>query len=781
MGNTGGRYGLLLATVLLSAACFAACGNGSGSSFGSHDGGPNDGTMGSDVPMLIHDGGGDSGPKGTLALKPLDATLTVTQLGKIPTQGYTATLSNGGAPKPVTPVWSLADYTIGGIDPAGTFTPKGTIGGEVTVQGTYGGLTGEATVNVIVNLQTPLANVTLPDGTSISQSASGITPADATALGDGADAATPQAEPGPSSGWSTIVYPYDQTVMPQGLLAPVIQYTAGSITPDDFKITLDTTFFHWEGFGHVGNPAALQAAIPQNIWDGALLSAQPNPKTKEATVTLSLVLASGGVAYGPYQTTIIVAPGSLTGVIYFESYGSDTVMTDAGNGGTDFGLWAVKPGSTSPPSNLQSGCVICHGVAAAGNTLTTGTDDPSIGNLTGVYRIETDGTYTHLATPPPNLPCTGGSGAPGNDSRGIGWGSVSPDGRVVLRGLGQFWGGEELLAWAVPSSPLLFPDGGVAPLTTTMTVSGGFNMLVPSWSVDEKHLVYINATNAADAGISGAPSQSVGVLDVLANVADGGTGGSVALSKPQTIYDSTAMGAMPANAYTKVPAFLPDSATIVLEETLTSNPVDAPYDYMLPDDGGGTYLDGTLYALQPNGKGGYTHTELANANSAYDPYGPNHNYEPHPLPVQVGGYYWIVFASLRHDAYPQLTSPKKLWIAAITPGTAAGTDPSHPPFTLVNQSIVAPQPTQRGYWALAPCQADGASCTTGSDCCDGSCLPMSPTNPSSPLVCRAPSSCAPNGGRCKAGDNAACCNASAGVECIGTLNGYGTCGVPAPH
>jgi hypothetical protein len=780
MGGRGARWGLLLVTALSSAALFAACGNGSGSTFGGgQDGGGSDATMGADVPTLTHDGGGDGGHKGSLEISPLDATITVKDLAKLPSQGYTAKLLLGGSTTTVTPIWSLADYTIGSIDKAGIFTAKGTVGGEVTVQGSYEGATGQATLNVLVNLRTSLQNVTLPDGTTISQGASGISPGNAVALGEGPDggaidASAPQPEPGPSSGWTTLVYPYDQTVFPQGLLAPVIQYTAGSITPQDFKISLDTSFFHWDGFGHVGNVADLQAAIPQNVWDGALLSAQPNPKTKKATVTLSLVLASGGVAYGPYQVELIVAPGSLTGVIYFESYGSDAVMSDAGNGGTDFGLWSVKPGSLSPPSNIQSGCVICHGVSAAGNTLTTGTDDPTIGSATGVYRIESDGTYTHLATAPPNLPYTIAGAV---DSRGLGWGAVSPDGKIVLRGLNQFWGGQELLAWAVPDSPLLGPDGGVGPLTTTMTVSGGFNMFVPSWSVDEKHIVYVNATDA-DAGITGAPSQSVGIVDVATTVTDGGLSGAITLSKAHTIYDSTATGSMPAGTYTKVPAFLPDSANIVLEETVDDY---TAYNHMLPDYWAGPYVDGALYALQPDGKGGYTHVELANANTSYDPNGHNHNYEPHPLPVQVGGYYWIVFASMRQDAYPQLGFAKKLWVAAITPGAPAGTDPSHPPFTLVNQSIVAPQPVQRGYWALAPCKADGASCTTGSDCCDGSCLPKSPTDPSSPLVCRAPSSgCADLGGRCKAGDNASCCNASSGIQCIGTLNGYGTCGVPAP-
>jgi hypothetical protein len=770
---------------MVSSVAFAACGSQpTGSAF---DGGTHsDATLGRDVPIigLVDSGGGESGPRGTLAIAPATATLDVTQLAALPTEAYKATFTSGGATKTVTPIWSLADFTIGSINASGLFTPKGTIAGDVTVLANYEGISAKATLHVVVDLQDNLGDVTLPDGTTISQSATGISPGNAKALGEGADAGVdsgaPVAEPGPPSGWSTLVYPYDQTVFPRGLLAPIAQFTAGSITPEDFRVTLDTTAFHWAGFGHVGNPADLQVAMDQSAWDGALLSAQPDPVTKLATVTLSLVIASKGVAYGPYESHLIIAPGSLTGVIYYESYGGDVVMSDAGNGGTDFGLWSVKPGSTLPPSNLQSGCVICHGVSAAGNTLTTGTDDPTIGHATGVYRIEGDGGYTHLATAPPNLPYAIGGAV---DSRGLGWGVVSPDGKIVLRGLNQFWGGDQLLGWAVPDAPLLYADGGIAPLTTTIAVNNGFNMFAPSWAVDEKHLVYINATNAADAGSAGTPSQSVGIVDVAAvlnegGIGDGGDYGAVTLSGPRTVYDSTGSGSTPAGAYTKVPTFLPDSATIVLEETLDNY---TGYNHMLPDYWAGPFVDGALYALQP-GAGKYTHVELANANASYDPNGKNHNYEPHPLPVQVGGYYWVVFASLRQDAYPTLSGPKKLWVTAITPGTAAGKDPSHPPFTLVNQSIVAAQPCQRAFWALAPCLGAGASCTTGSDCCDGSCLPKSPTDPSSPLVCRPPSSmtCSDPGGRCRAGHNEDCCNASAGVQCIGTLNGYGTCGLPAP-
>lgn len=755
---------LFVVVMALTVLVAAACGSGNnesgfvaGNDASVSDGGDGGASHRGDASLLGDGGGGNT--QGTLAISPQNPKLTITN-GSIPKQTFTTTLTLNGVTKTVTSSFSLTDYTLGTITNAGTFTPQGTIAGTATVVAMYGNAKVTTNVTVTIDISTQLGNVTLPDGTTISQSAGGISSGDQTALQGtptGAD----------SGAGSTIVYPYDQTVFPLGLLSPVVQFAAGSVTPVDFKVSLDTTGFHWDGYGHVGNPALLQAAIPQAQWDGALASA-PSMNGK-AVITLSLVIAANGVAYGPTQEHFIIAPGQLTGVIYYESYSSDTLA----DGGTDFGLWSVKPGLTQPPSHLQPGCVICHGVAASGNTITMGTDDPTVGDLTGVFRIEADGGYTHLATSPTDCPYPITS----IDSRGLGWGTVSPDGKVVLRGLNQFWGGEQLLAWAVPDAPLV-DDAGLEPLSTSMTVNGNFNMFAPEYSVDGNHLVYVNATNTTNMGT---PSQSIGIVDIATTLTDGGSGsfGSITLTNPRTVYDSTTVdGGSGAGVFTKVPTFLPDSKSIVFEETVST--AQQGYNDMLPDwIDGSSWVDGELAMLQPTSNGGYTRVALTNANTGSQAAYATQNYEPKPLPVQVGGYYWVVFASFRNDAYPGLTTPKKLWVTAVSPGAAPGTDPSHPPFTLVNQAIVAPQQSQRAYWALAPCQPTGSTCQTDNDCCAGSCIPQDPQNPNSPLVCGTPSTgCVADGMRCTAGQNQQCCNASQGAQCIGTLNGYGTCDEP---
>ncbi len=769
---------------VLAVAVLAGCGSsgssfpgtdagdgGRGDAFVRRDGGYRDVTLSNpDARKLM---GTDTGVMlGTLTISPANPTLNVTNTST-PSQAFTANFTLDGTTKAVNATWDLSTFSLGAITSSGTFTPTGAIAGTVEVTATYSGLTATTKVTVIVTLSTSLSNVTLPDGTVISEDSSAITAADQAALQAGPT--TPTGDTGVAS---TILYPYDRTVFPLGLLAPVAQFTAGSVTPVDFKVSLDTAGYHWDGYGHLGNPKALQAAIPQAAWDGALQSA--TQWTPAATVTMSLVTAAAGVAYGPAKNVFTIANGKLTGIIYFESYSTDPIG-DAGSDATDFGLWAVKPGQTTSPSHIEPGCVICHGVSASGNTLTNGTDDPTVGDLTGVFRVNADGGYTHLATAPANLPyvITGIY-----DSRGIGWGTVSPDGTVILRGVNQFWGGEALLAWATPGEPLM--EGGVLqPLSTTMGVSGEFNMFVPEYSVDAKHLVYVTATNPPDAGPPGAPSQSIGMVDITTSLGDGGSEagfGSVTLSNARLLYDSTLTGPkVDGGTLTKVPTFLADSQTIVFEETHggLATAAAAGFNGMLPD---WTGVDGELAVLQKTAAGTYVRTAMTNANTGVDPISATHNFEPKPLPVSEGGYFWVVFASLRADAYPSLTSPKKLWVTAISPGTPPGTDPSNPPFTLINQAIIAPQQSQRAYWALSPCLGTGAGCQTSTDCCNGSCIPESSTDPSSALVCREPSmtasACVPAGSRCNAGASQDCCNAASGVACIGTLNGYGTCMAP---
>ena len=229
-----------------------------------------------------------------------------------------------------------------------------------------------------------------------------------------------------------------------------------------------------------------------------------------------------------------------------------------------------------------------------------------------------------------------------------------------------------------------------------------------------------------------------------------------------------------AGSVTKFATFLPDPDSIVLQE---GENYCTSYDMMLPSwdttcaeesFGGAT---GRLYTI--NAKTG-DHLELAKLNAGNVDIDRQRNYEPFPLPVTAGGYFWIVFTSIREygNVYQGANVRKQLWVAAITPGTAMGVDPSHPPFYLPNQSDTR---NERGYWALEPCKAKGKSCDTGDECCDGFCRPSDPNDPMSPKVCKPPGGgCSENSEKCtKTSD---CCGAASGTQCIG-----GFCTPAVPH
>jgi hypothetical protein len=163
------------------------------------------------------------------------------------------------------------------------------------------------------------------------------------------------------------------------------------------------------------------------------------------------------------------------------------------------------------------------------------------------------------------------------------------------------------------------------------------------------------------------------------------------------------------------------------------------------------------------------------------------NYEPTVNPVTSGGYIWIIFTSRRLYGSVATTNPwqsdprdyddtqlanatcKKLWVAAIDLNAKPGTDPSHPAFYLPAQELLAGN--SRGFWALTPCEANGQSCMSGDQCCNGYC---EPGGSDGGLICTnmpPNNSCSMTGNKCTMSSD--CCDSS--ELCI---NGF--CSVSAP-
>jgi hypothetical protein len=203
------------------------------------------------------------------------------------------------------------------------------------------------------------------------------------------------------------------------------------------------------------------------------------------------------------------------------------------------------------------------------------------------------------------------------------------------------------------------------------------------------------------------------------------------------------------------PAFTPDSKSIVFHSG--SN---APFET-------DNYATGDLFIVDVAAK----KTHRLDALDGYSGGGvtylpaqdPALNFAPTVLPEAVGGYYWVVFTS--HRSYGNTLASQdnkdeygKLWVSAIDLNPAPGTDPSHPAFFLDGQELQADN--LRGFWVLDPCKADGQSCASGDQCCNGFCRPAADGGP---LVCvPPPGGCAKENETCVTA--ADCCNP--GDQCI---------------
>lgn len=675
-------------------AAALACGSEDGSSFPSA-GSSGDGSSGS--------GGGDFGTTSSsgsnpdeapITVEPATQTLSITSRTTPATQAFVAK-QNGVV---INAGWVLDQYDVGTINQQGVFTTTGLNGGKIKVTAKY--KTRQATADLIVNVK-----LTEDFGTGA------VDGSNKTALGG-----APVNDPGGANA-SKILYPLDGTVMPRGLSSPLLQFSPGTVVPQDAKVNLQCSTFSWEGYAHVGNGGAPSLQIPQDVWDAFMQSCGG----EEASITV--VKANGGVAYGPYKTSLVVAATTLKGAVFYQSYT-----------GANLGLWSVRPGVKEPAKHLISECVVCHAVSANGSTLATGMD--SGGAKSGAYKTALDGTISQVSKTP----------AFTGDSRGLSFAFLSPDGKYVLRSQSDFWGGVKTRGFKVDPAGTPASDLGEATVVGLDAVSA----YLPTFAPNGKKIAFINGDGTA----MGTARKSVSVMDVAINET-AGANGTLTFSNQAVVRDNQAAGDV-----TKFPTFLPDSNQIVLQEGTNG---ENGYGGMLA-----SYYDkntGKLFLIR-NGE----HIELTKANTSTSPTDYDQNFGPTALPVTAGGYFWVVFTSQRPYGNQITDRTKKLWVTAISPTSGMNVDPSHPAFYLPNQSE---SENERGFWALEPCKSDGAGCGTGDECCGGFCRPGDETNPASPKVCKPPvaGQCAASGDKCTVASD--CCDAQS--ACIG-----GFCTPPAP-
>ncbi|MFO0685915.1 MAG: hypothetical protein U0234_27900 [Sandaracinus sp.] len=623
--------------------------------------------------------------------------------------------------------WLVDDVVVGTISPGGLYTARGLVAGVSHVTARYGAY--EATTDVTVTVHA-------------TQNPGGVAPDVQTMLRGG----------GAADGSFRWLYPYDATVFPRGLAAPVLQLAGGA---DATRVTIDIeeSGFHYEGFFAASTP--VQITLPTDVWNGATASAGAGQH-----VNVGVTKIAGGAVTGPAREHYLVAQGRLTGSIYYNSYNSHL----AGGGA----ILRVRFGQDV--ELVQGGCAVCHSVSANGQRIATGLSWSGSATITGTGNPMQSGTVNIGAAGPPTAAWTD------PDGRRYSFGALTPDGAWVLSN-------------AVP------PDNRIRGLSGAMTsqiwdAATGAMVPAPSFTSQVQYAVTPQfAPDGSALAFSWFQDPSVANGRVLTVMSFDGAMSPPVFGAPRRVYTADA------SHVAGWPSFLPDGHAVLFGEaqgfdTSTgagagrpNNPVYGDVhlvDLTSCDGSGESCAMSTLEAL--NGYSG---------GSFYLPYGEGEeahsNFEPTVLPVAIGGYYWVVFTSRR--AYGNTIAPggtvpggedrwgttdgaggehpsvrKKLWIAAIDMSGAPGSDRSHPAFYLSGQELESGN--MRGFAALDPCRADGASCESAADCCGGFCRQTDTGADGTPIL-----QCVPPPGGCSqeletCETSADCCDVTRGTQCI---------------
>lgn len=494
------------------------------------------------------------------------------------------------------------------------------------------------------------------------------------------------------------LYPYDGTVFPRGILAPLLMWDGAPA--DSVYVHIQGPSFEYKGC--LKPTADGQVQLPEDVWTaaGVLTKGGSDPYLVE------LSAMQGGAVKGPISEHLTIAQATIKGSIYYNSYSSKLAAAamamnmPAGGLGGLFGMppglsggvvLRIPPGGTAEVFTSSQNCNGCHSVSANGSRLLA----QMIGQGTS-YMLAPGG-----ATNPPAM----------NVSPSDAYGALYPDGSVYLA--------QSLVIDVARSS---FTAGGAAATTDatlyrtddgSVVANTGIpaGALMPMFSPDGSLLVF------NDYAINAAHGLALMKYDVKTNTA----------SDYKTLFTDT-------DTRPGWPFVLPDDRAVVFTRTngadfsgegagiaadmqtnVTGATEPPKSDLYLLDVASGTV---TILAKAM----GYATPEDAKAGTPYLPFGAEElhmSYFPTVSPVAAGGYFWLFFDAVRH--YGNQGQQRQLWGAAIdiaADGSYA-IDRSHPAYYLPGQEFGTGN--HRAFAALDPCKQNGDMCTSGTDCCGGFC------------------------------------------------------------
>jgi hypothetical protein len=269
----------------------------------------------------------------SVAISPSMATLSSVD-GSRPTQAFTATITyDDGSMSPATVTdWSIDARQIGDVDPGvGTFTANGVVGGTGTI--TVAATTSHGTLMATAMIEVVLTRTVMGAGV----------PADVATTFAGATAVTdPSRE-------SNLVYPLDQSVMPQNVYPADLQWTRGNagelvrvtLTKPSITVTaylVDDASHHW--------------LADADAWRSL---AQTNPDVA-ATMRVDHIDGTTMEMLRGTDVSVTFARAALTGSVYYWAIAQGRIIR-------------IDDGTATRVSFMPSpeqGCVGCHSVSPSG-------------------------------------------------------------------------------------------------------------------------------------------------------------------------------------------------------------------------------------------------------------------------------------------------------------------------------------------------------------------------------------------------------------------------------
>jgi hypothetical protein len=536
------------------------------------------------------------------------------------------------------------------------------------------------------------------------------------------------------------LYPYDKTVFPRGLLAPLLQWDGPAAEAIYFHMRSNS--FDYKGCFTGG--AAANFAIPQATWNaaGAQSDGQSDP------LQIELTLSSGGKTQRLPTLTVIFALANIKSAIYYNTYGSAIANAKGIIGGV---VMRIAPGKAEPDVFVtvptQDGdCVGCHSVSAGGSRMIAETHG-ALG-ISEVSSASYDLSSSAAANPPvldADLKRAGFAALTPDGSKFLIQGSIAagPTGPLSTSPVGNVPGsfGPQKSALFETDSGKKIADSGIVPYP-----------YMPMFSVDGKTIVFNNMDMSGEMA-----GHTLALMDF--------DNASNKFSDLRTVYQN-------ASRFPAWPFFLP---TVMASAAASGAQVGRRVIFALGESDFATQEQ--PWSLSPH------HSDLiwldidsgssALLNSAdgldatgksYLPYGDRDvhlNFYPTVSPVAAGGYFWLFFTSKRNYGNVLVTDPpdshseaKKIWVSAIDIDAAAGSDPSHPAFLLPGQELQSGN--ARAFASLEACHAEADSCASGIDCCCGFCT-------DNKCVCKQTPSCAKLDEKCSSA--ADCCDNA--LSCIG--------------